>query len=135
MSEKIQGSCLCGKVAYSLNNKFSNFYFCHCQQCQKISGSAHAANLVTSPDNIEWLSGQQYLKRFEYPGRDFTKVFCSECGSGLPFVNQSGKSLVIPAGSLDQEANQKVAHNIFWNERASWYEDGVKAPACSGYAD
>jgi len=135
MSEKIHGTCLCGKVSYRVGNNFSDFYFCHCQQCQKVSGSAFAANLLTSVDNIEWLSGQQFLKRFEYPGRNFTKVFCTECGSGLPFVNQSGKALIIPAGSLDQGLNFKVDHNIFWAERANWYEEGVKAPSCSGYAD
>jgi hypothetical protein len=135
MGEKINGSCLCGKVTYSVNKDFSDFYFCHCQQCQKISGSAFAANLLTSIDNIQWLSGTQFLKRFEYPGRNFTKVFCSECGSGMPFVNQSGKALIIPAGSLDQAVNFKVGNNIFWAERASWYDEGLKAQTCSGYAD
>ena len=44
------------------------------------------------------------MKRFDYPGdRLFTKVFCSECGSGLPFLNKTGKKLFIPAGSLDSE--------------------------------
>jgi hypothetical protein len=135
MDDKIKGSCLCGKVTYSVNQNFSEFYFCHCQQCQKITGSAFAANILTSINNIQWHSGENYLKRFEYPGRNFTKVFCSECGSGLPFVNQSGKALIIPAGSLDQSVDLKVGHNIFWAERASWYEDGLKASNCSAYTD
>jgi hypothetical protein len=54
------------------------------------------------PAEVKWLSGAEYVKRFDYPGdRLFTKVFCSECGSGLPFLNKSGKKLFIPAGSLD----------------------------------
>lgn len=135
MNDKIHGSCLCGKITYAVDNNFSDFYFCHCQQCQKISGSAFAANLLTSVNNIQWLSGAQLLTRFEYPGRNFTKVFCNECGSGLPFVNQSGKALIIPAGSLDQAANFRVGHNIFWAERANWYEAGLQAETCSAYAD
>lgn len=135
MSDKIKGSCLCGKVTYSVNKDFSEFYFCHCKQCQRITGSAFAANLLTAPQNIQWHSGEQYLKRFEYPERNFTKVFCTACGSGLPFVNQSGKALIIPAGSLDKDLEVKVDHNIFWAERAHWYEDGLNAQTCSGYAD
>lgn len=131
--KKLNGGCLCGKVAYTVNDNFTAFYFCHCHQCQQITGSSHAANLLCAPEEITWLKGQDYIKRFEYPGRDFTKVFCQECGSGLPFKTQKGDSLIVPAGSLKQAASILPQQNIFWAERASWYNAGQQAEHCSGF--
>lgn len=133
MSDSITGGCLCGAVTYTVENNFKRFYFCHCEQCRKITGSAHAANLFTRPDAIHWTAGDEFKKQFNYPGRDFTVVFCTECGSGLPFVSQNGQSLIVPAGSLDAEPNIHPNDNIFWDERAQWYEDGKQANICSGF--
>lgn len=135
MTDSIHGSCLCGRVTFAITNEFEQFYFCHCQQCRKITGSAHAANLVTAVANIEWNSGSEFIKRFEHPQRNFTKAFCTECGSGVPYVNQSGQALAVPAGSLDQDPSMKVTDNIFWDDRACWYEDALEAKHCAGYAE
>ena len=135
MGSIISGSCLCGGVKFTLNNTFKRFYFCHCKQCQKITGSAHVANLFTSPDNIQWTSGAELTKRYEYPDRSFTKVFCTQCGCGLPFINKNGQALIVPAGCLDGEPNIQPSDNIFWSERASWYDLGVKANHCDGFPE
>jgi hypothetical protein len=130
------GSCLCGEVKYSVTTCIEDFYFCHCQQCRKITGSAFAANILTKPVAINWLSGVKTVKRFDYPGdRVFTKVFCTNCGSGLPYLNQKEDALVIPAGSLDQTPTLKPQHNIFWGDKANWYEAGITAPQCTGFSE
>ena len=132
-AEKITGSCLCKAVTYEVGNDFKRFYFCHCQQCRKITGSAHASNLFTRPDAIKWTAGEAFKKQFNYPDRDFTVEFGTECGSGLPFVTKSGKALLVPAGSLDAEPNIPPNDNIFWAERAGWYDDGKQAQKCDGF--
>ncbi len=55
------------------------------------------------------------------------------CGSGLPLLNQKGDSLVIPAGSLDHPPDIKPNGNIFWADKALWYESGVAAAKCSDF--
>ena len=134
MTDFITGGCLCGAVTYSVENNFSQFYFCHCAQCRKITGSAHASNLLTVPDAIKWTQGEKVKKQFNYPNRDFTVAFCSECGSGLPFVNKSGNTLIVPAGSLDAAPHIAPHDNIFWAERAAWYDKGIDAKRCAGFA-
>lgn len=132
----LAGSCLCKRVKYSIVAELEEFYFCHCEQCRKVTGSAFASNIQAKPTEIEWLSGAEYVKRFDYPGdRLFTKVFCSECGSGLPFLNKSGKKLFIPAGSLDSEPGINPRHNIFWGDRSSWYETGISARRSEGFVN
>jgi hypothetical protein len=130
----LTGSCLCQRVQYSVAAELQEFYFCHCEQWRKVTGSAFASNIQAAPAEVKWLSGAEHVKRFDYPGdRLFTKVFCSECGSGLPFLNKSGKKLFIPAGSLDSEPGILPGHNIFWGDRSSWYEAGISAPRSEGF--
>ena len=135
MKNTISGSCLCGQVRFSLHNQFSSFHLCHCTQCQKITGSAHASNLFTTVDNIQWLSGIEHILRYDHPTRDFTKVFCTQCGCGLPFVTKSSKALIVPAGSLDDEPNVQANDNIFWSERPAWYDSGLTAKHCAGFPE
>lgn len=127
MPTEITGSCLCGKVAFSCCDDFQQFHQCFCQQCQKSTGSAHAANLFTAPDNIVWLRGQEAVKRYDVPGRTISRAFCCECGGAVPYLSGSGRSLVVPAGSLDQLPELGVQDNIFWAERPSWYDDALTA--------
>jgi hypothetical protein len=125
---ELHGSCLCTRVRFAVQAELDHFYFCHCAQCRKITGSAFAANILAKPAAVTWLSGSELVRRFDYPGeRAFTKVFCSNCGSGLPFLNEHGTTLFIPAGSLDSLPPISPERNIFWEDRAVWYEEGVAA--------
>ncbi|WP_448549604.1 GFA family protein [Thalassotalea fusca] len=135
MNNYLTGGCCCGKVSFSLQDHFSHFYFCHCEQCKKLTGSAHASNLFTSPENITWLQGQQFTKRYDHPERSFSQVFCVECGSGLPFLSQSEKFLIVPAGSLNEEPSKSVDAQIFCAEQAKWHSDGINQHKVAGFPE
>jgi len=122
MSNNVTGSCLCGTVKYEIENSFERFYLCHCSQCQKISGSDHVSNLFGKPDSLRWLSGEVKIKRFEYPDRGFTNAFCSDCGCGVPYLNQSKTAIVVRAGTLDAEPEFQSSSKIFHAERPDWSE-------------
>lgn len=134
-SSVLAGGCLCGAVKYQINQAPTEFYFCHCKQCQKVTGSSFAANMIAKPEDIEWLLGEDILTHFEHPSRAFSKTFCSRCGSGLPHVNKSGTSLVIPAGSLDQAPPISPQANIFVAEQAIWLANGLKARSFKAYPE
>lgn len=126
--ETLTGSCLCGQCKYSITAELSHFFLCHCIQCQKTTASTFASNIIAVPTEIDWISGGDCTKRFDYPGRGFTQVFCDTCGSGLPFLDASGENLFIPTGTLDMVPDLKPEANIFWGERAAWCEHGTAAP-------
>ena len=128
MKKKITGSCLCGAVCFEVEDNFHQLNLCHCDQCQRATGSAHASNLFTDPNNIRWTKGKDYVKRFDVPGRSISNAFCSVCGSGLPYVSKTGKSLIVQAGTLNDAitSNPRV-RNIFWSERADWYDAAAVA--------
>lgn len=129
----LNGSCLCSAVTYSITESPSQFYFCHCEQCQKVTGSSFAANIIAAPDSIHWNSGEDILVHFDHPTRAFSKTFCSLCGSGVPHVNKSKTSLVIPAGSLDQPPSIEPMANLFIGESPKWLSTGLKAKSFKAY--
>jgi len=128
MNDKLTGGCLCGRVKYQVTGPFDKFYLCHCSQCRRSTGSAHAANIFTSADRLEWLSGEALIKRYTPDEPDMiSKCFCTHCGSLVPYTSlQSGK-LIIPAGSLNQAPGINPDDNIFWRDRADWYDAGLAA--------
>ena len=133
---KITGSCLCGAVCFEVDDDFQQFNLCHCIQCQKATGSAHASNLFTDPGNIRWSKGKEYVKRFDVPGRSISNAFCTECGSGLPYVSKTGTALIVQAGTLnDAFTSNPVVRNIFWTERADWYDAATAAQCHDAFPD
>ncbi len=121
MSDMINGGCLCGKVAYEVENKFEHLFFCHCEQCRKITSSAHASNLFRNIETFRWLKGEDAVNIYKFPNRGFSTAFCTQCGSGLPFINSSGKKVIVPAGSLNREPVFDKQTRIFCSEQAQWH--------------
>lgn len=120
----VSGSCLCGQVRYRVRGPAYVFQYCHCTRCQKTTGSAHASNIIVDPSNFEWVEGEDLVGRYEHPeAKHFAVSFCTRCGSTLPWLGKSARSVVVPAGTLDQDPGIRPRHNIFLGNRAPWYVD------------
>jgi len=136
MDKKISGSCLCGKVSSIIKGPFEKFYQCYCDRCQKKSGSAFASLLFTTPDKIEWLSGEILIKRFDLPEAiRFSNCFCTDCGSQVPYISRDGAFLVVPAGYISGDPEIRPTANIFWDERPCWFDEGKSAETFETYPE
>ena len=136
MSNTINGSCLCGRVTFKVTGPFKVFYLCHCSRCRRATGSAHASNIFGTPDQLEWLSGEESIKHYKLPEAErFSKNFCTECGSAVPMVSQDGARLLIPAGTLSTDPGIRPEAVIFWDDRAEWYDDALSTRRCAAYPD
>jgi hypothetical protein len=128
MSKTIKGSCLCGEVSYEVAGELKGFMMCHCTRCQKASGSAHVSNIFTAPENLTIVTGEANIKRYDLPNPPaFGKSFCSNCGSVVPYLNGAKTAVIVPAGTLDEDPDIRPSANIFWQNRADWYDAGVGA--------
>lgn len=117
----VSGSCLCRAIAYEVDLPFDNFVNCHCSRCRKATGSSHAANAVVRPDSFRWTRGAADLVRFDLPqARSFATAFCRTCGSQLPHLTRSGREVIIPAGSFDDDPGVTPSMNVNWGSRAPW---------------
>jgi hypothetical protein len=133
MSNRHAGSCLCGAVRFEIDGEFERFYLCHCEYCRKDSGSAHAANLFSATAVLKWISGEHKVTQFTLPATRHSRSFCSTCGSALPNAQMNGKSLVVPAGSLNTGVAIKPDAHIFVSSRARWDEALEKLPTFAGF--
>ena len=125
----VTGRCLCQKVSYAIKGHLGIFQYCHCSRCRKFTGSAFAANLLVSPADFRWLSGEEFVGRYELEdAKHFATAFCRHCGSALPWLGKSGKVVVVPAGTLDDDPGIKPYQNIFWASRAVWYQEPGALP-------
>ncbi len=125
------GSCLCGTVTFEVKGEFDSFYLCHCQHCQKDTGSAHAANLFSHSARLVWLSGADAVTSFTLPGTRHNRSFCKVCGSALPNTQVAGL-LVVPAGCLDTDIAMLPTAHIFSSSKAVWEERLGEVPMFEG---
>jgi hypothetical protein len=125
----VRGSCLCGAVAYEARLPLAKFVNCHCSRCRKATGSAHSANAYVLPDAFRWTRGEEVVRRFDLPqARSFATAFCSRCGSPLPHATRSGREIIIPAGSFDDDPGVKPSINLHWDSRAEWVTSEGEIP-------
>jgi hypothetical protein len=120
--QKVNGSCLCSKVSYQITGNMGVFQYCHCSRCRKFTGSAHASNLFVSPGDFSWLSGEEFVGRFDpVDTKYFATCFCKNCGSSLPWLSKSKKVVIIPAGTLDEDPGVRPMQNLYCGSRPEWY--------------
>ena len=82
-----------------------------------------------APEHFKWTSGEEYVGRYEpEDAKHFATGFCKNCGSSLPWMGQTKKAVVVPAGSLDHAPDIKPFQNIFWGSRATWYQEASELP-------
>ena len=82
-----------------------------------------AANILVDPEAFQWTSGEALVRRFDLPGSRFGNCFCSQCGTPMPRRTLSGKSIIVPAGVLDENPGAQPDLAVFWNSRVSWLPD------------
>lgn len=128
------GACLCGAVTFTLQGDFESFYLCHCQRCQKGTGSAHVANLFAPGAQLTWLTGAQAVSAYTLPGTQHHRSFCKVCGSALPDTQLPG-FVVVPAGCLDTPVGISPTAHIYVASRAGWDQALADVPAFEALPD
>ncbi|PCK07467.1 MAG: aldehyde-activating protein [Alteromonadaceae bacterium] len=127
--QAFDGSCLCGQVSLRITPPLKLMQYCHCARCRKVTGSAHASNIYIDKSQLQWVSGEALVKRFEHPdAKYYAAAFCSNCGSSLPWQVKQGDTVVVPAGCLDGKLNIEPKQNIYWDSRACWFKDSGELP-------
>jgi len=106
---KATGGCLCGQIKYEILKMNFKSYHCHCEFCQKSSGSICATYINLKAEHILWIGNEPSYYTSSTDGR---RGFCNNCGSTICFENIKNKKVDICVGSLDQKSELVlVGHN------------------------
>jgi hypothetical protein len=127
------GSCLCGKIAFEAKGEPIRINHCHCSRCQKSRGTGHATNLVLPISGFRFERGAELIRTYRVPdAKFFAHVFCSECGSTLPRVDEARQIVIVPMGSLDDDPKVRPERHIFVDSKAPWEEIADDLPKLPG---
>ena len=117
----LNGSCLCGGVAYEVDATPSMIVHCHCQTCRKTHGSAFSTVTNVPRDRFRWTKGEDLLRGFESsPGK--TRYFCSQCGSHIVASREGKTTLLLRMGCLDTPIAARPEVHIWRSDAADWYD-------------
>ncbi|TDI61340.1 MAG: GFA family protein [Alphaproteobacteria bacterium] len=123
----LEGSCLCGKVAYEVYTEAKPIAHCHCETCRKAHGSAFASVMAVPRDRFRWVRGEDLLGVFESSQGKFRR-FCSACGSHIIADRPAEPVVLLRLGCLDTRIKAKPAVHIWRSNGASWYNPKDEIP-------
>jgi hypothetical protein len=122
MSTPFLGGCACGAIRYSAEGEPLFSMNCHCQDCQRETGSAYSAVLAVSSATFRVIQGKpQYFEVTADSGHTTTRAFCADCGSplfGLPGI--SPDMVTIRVGSLDDPSVFRPSQDIYTASAQPW---------------
>ena len=115
------GSCLCGAVSYRAVG-LCDIWYCHCKQCQKLTGRYVAAAGV-SRKNLEITGEVNWLPI----SKKSQSGHCKSCGSYMFWDMCSFDTISILEGSIDKTQGLDVKGHIYTSEKAGYYDinDGL----------
>jgi len=115
------GRCLCGAITYSVSGTPKIVAHCHCEDCQRLSGTGHLPGAMYSVEQFK-LSGEvgEYKLKSEND-TEVTRVFCQNCGSPILGKNSGMPGFVtITLGTLDDSTEFEPEVIIFSRNQKKW---------------
>lgn len=125
VSTPLIGSCMCGRVSFSVAVPLEPPDVCHCVQCRKQSGHCFASTNV--PRDALTVSGDEHLTWYASSDR-VRRGFCAVCGSTL-FWDPLGRDwTAVAMGAFDGPTHTQLALHIFVAEKGDYYRIGDGLP-------
>jgi hypothetical protein len=84
---KWKGHCACGAIQYKSKEEPSLSFYCQCRQCQRATGSGHAALFVVSKNSTIVTGAMKFYDQKADSGNIVSRGFYPNCGS--PAMNKT----------------------------------------------
>lgn len=123
----LEGSCLCGAVAYEVDAPIGPIVHCHCETCRKAHGSAFSTVSPVPRDKVRIISGEDLLTSYESSPGKFRK-FCARCGSQIIADRVAQPVILLRMGCLDTPIAEKARAHLWRSDAASWYDPKDQIP-------
>jgi len=106
-------------VRFEVRGPFTRALYCHCQRCQRRTGTATSAAARVDRADFELLSGTELIRSWE-PEDGMPKAFCGECGSHLFAGSLDGDFVAIRLGALDGDPGIRPEFRQWVSSAAPW---------------
>jgi hypothetical protein len=129
---KINGACHCGELAFEAVVNAEKVIICHCDDCQRLSGSAFRTVVMSEPDGLKFIKGspKEYIKTAQ-SGNPRAQGFCGNCGSAIyaTSVGEDAKIYGIRLGTVAQRNELVPQFQIWCSSAQPWLEQLSSLPA------
>ncbi len=118
----MKGKCLCGAVNYELTSQPQDAYYCHCRDCQYLSGSPFHVLGIVERGSVNLISGElSEYKHLAQDGSGMTREFCNICGTPLFVTSTRFEEIqMFTVNTLDEPENVKPSFEIWTTSKVSW---------------
>lgn len=123
-----RGSCLCGAVRFSIRAAGNSVGACHCSMCRKWGGGPLFAVECGSDLQLEGGDEVSVFSSSDWAERGF----CRTCGSHLFYRLKEGGHYAIPVGLLEDSEGLNFDHQIFIDEKPSFYSFANETKTLTG---
>jgi hypothetical protein len=124
------GGCQCGSVRYLLTTEPIRVGACHCEECQRQSGSAFGMFMPVKKDSLTVTGLTKRVTRIADSGNEVTGVFCPGCGVRIYHALKSAPDILsLKPGTLDDTRWLRPELFIWTKSAQGWLPvpNGVKA--------
>ena len=124
MSQLRHGSCLCGRVRFSVAGPLKPPDACHCRQCRKSSG--HYFVSTDAPRSAVHIEGVEHVSWFQSSDKA-RRGFCAHCGASMFWDPLHRDWIGLAMGAFDTPTDTQIEMHIFVAEKGDYYEisDGL----------
>jgi hypothetical protein len=131
-NETFEGGCTCRHVRYRMTCRPLFVHCCHCNWCQRETGTAFALNAMIEADRVELLGGEPELVLTPSASGKGQKIWrCPKCRVAL-WSNYSGSGDAVRflrVGTLDEPSRLPPDIHIFTSTKQPWVVLPVGAKA------
>jgi hypothetical protein len=127
----MKGGCLCGAVRYETKRLPLHSGFCHCRDCQRVTGTGHCCYMIFSRADVDVSGELRAYGKLAENGNATIRYFCPICGSqifgsGPPHDDR----WTVYAGTLDDASLFEPTDAVFTRSRPPWDRLAIRLDEC-----
>lgn len=131
MSDKTfaSGGCRCGEITLAISNKPKMTTQCHCQDCQKATGTGHISLAFFAENDVKINGIAKGYTVTTDRGNQSTRYFCPNCGSRLYGINSGRHGIIsVAVGCLDENSWYSPNAVVYCKHRPVWDATSTDIP-------
>lgn len=131
-SDRVEGSCLCGDVRFSVRLPSLFCAHCHCTMCRRAHGAGYVTWFGVPPAELRFEAGESSLRRYA-SSEHGTRSFCGRCGSTLFCESTLHPDRIdIVLANMREPIDRKPQLHCWFDDRADWVEVDDGLPRLGG---
>ena len=119
---RLTAACACGSLAFELEGDPAMVVACHCEDCQRRTGSSHQVALWYRNERVASRAGTPEVFRREGDrGVEVAFEFCARCGSTVSWtIADNPGARAFAAGAVANPALPAPQFEFFTSRRHHW---------------